>query len=224
MLFRVTVVEAAPHILPSEDDDIAADMAKSLKKRGISVLAGCMTQGLLARDGKAVLRLADGQEQVAAKALLAVGRRPNTQGLGCESAGCRLDGRGAIETDEFLEAASHVYAIGDVNGRVQLAHAGGFALDPETAVGPSPFAASPRRPPCRALSIAEIDQLTGQFVDAAGVLQPVEVEILPEGGGAEVEHPPPVVPEQVECAGDVSGRRARQQYEITVEGADALCR
>lgn len=50
---------------------------------------------------------------------------------------------------------------------LQLAHAGGFALDPETAVGPSPFAASPRRPPCRALSIAEIDQLTGQFVDAA---------------------------------------------------------
>ncbi len=50
---------------------------------------------------------------------------------------------------------------------LQLAHAGGFALDPETAVGSSPFAASPRRPPCRALSIAEIDQLTGQFVDAA---------------------------------------------------------
>lgn len=119
----VTVVEAAPHILPSEDDDIAADMAKSLKKRGITVLAGSMTQGLQARDGKAVLRLADGQERTAAKALLAVGRRPNTQGLGCESAGCRLDGRGAIETDDFLEAASHIYAIGDVNGRVQLAHA-----------------------------------------------------------------------------------------------------
>ena len=119
----VTVVEAAPHILPGEDDDIAADMAKSLKKRGITVLAGCMTQGLTARDGQAVLRLADGQERTAAKALLAVGRRPHTQGLGCETLGCRLDGRGAIETNEFLEAASHVYAIGDVNGRVQLAHA-----------------------------------------------------------------------------------------------------
>lgn len=119
----VTVVEAAPHILPGEDDDIAAEMAKSLKKRGITVLTGCMTQGLLARDGQAVLRLADGQERTAAKALLAVGRRPHTQGLGCETLGCRLDGRGAIVTNEFLEATSHVYAIGDVNGRVQLAHA-----------------------------------------------------------------------------------------------------
>ena len=50
---------------------------------------------------------------------------------------------------------------------LQLAHAGGFALDPETAVGPSPFQASPRRPACRALSVAEIDRLTGQFADAA---------------------------------------------------------
>lgn len=50
---------------------------------------------------------------------------------------------------------------------LQLAHAGGCSLDPETAAGPSPFASSPRRPPCRMLSIAEIDRLTGQFVDAA---------------------------------------------------------
>ncbi|HJA78277.1 NAD(P)/FAD-dependent oxidoreductase [uncultured Desulfovibrio sp.] len=119
----VTVVEAAPHILPGEDDDIAAEMAKALKKRGVTVLADCKTQALAARDGQAVLRLADGRELTAARALLAVGRRPLTQGLGCEHLGCRLDARGAVETDEFLEAASHVYAIGDVNGRVQLAHA-----------------------------------------------------------------------------------------------------
>lgn len=50
---------------------------------------------------------------------------------------------------------------------LQLAHAGGFALDPETAAGPSSFTASSRRPPCRELSIAEIDRLVGQFADAA---------------------------------------------------------
>lgn len=119
----VTVVEAAPHILPAEDDDIAAELTKALKKKGIKVLADCKTQALATSDGQAVLRLADGSELGAARALLAVGRRPHTQGLDCEQLGCRLDARGAIETDDFLEAAPHVHAVGDVNGRVQLAHA-----------------------------------------------------------------------------------------------------
>ncbi len=50
---------------------------------------------------------------------------------------------------------------------LQLAHAGGFALDPETAAGPSPFPASSRRPPCRSLSSGEIGQLVEQFAEAA---------------------------------------------------------
>lgn len=59
----------------------------------------------------------------AAKALVAVGRTPNSDGLGCEAAGCPLNRRGYVQTDEYLQAAPHVHAIGDINGRVLLAHA-----------------------------------------------------------------------------------------------------
>lgn len=120
---RITIVEAAPHILPSEDDDIAAEMARACKKKGQAVICGIRAASLESRDGQAVLMLEDGQVFTATRALMAVGRSPNTAGLNCENLGCSLDRRGAIVVDGYLQAAPHVYAVGDVNGRVQLAHA-----------------------------------------------------------------------------------------------------
>lgn len=120
---KITLVEAAPHIAPTEDDDIAAEMAKAQSKAGKTCLTGVKAKSLVTAQGQAVLTLEDGQTLTAAKALVAVGRLPNTDGLDCEKAGCRLNRRGFVETDENLQAAPHVYAIGDVNGRVLLAHA-----------------------------------------------------------------------------------------------------
>ncbi len=120
---RVTVVEAAPHIAPLEDRDIAEELRKLLKKAGIACFEGRPAASLVTKDGQAELTLADGTVLTAARALVAVGRRPNTEGLGCEEASCRLSRRGYVETDDHLEAAPHVYAVGDINGRVLLAHA-----------------------------------------------------------------------------------------------------
>lgn len=120
---KVTIVEAAPHIAPTEDADIAKEMERAQTKAGRTCIAGVMAKSLVTRDGQAELTLGDGRVLTASKALVAVGRTPNTAGLDCEKAGCTLKRRGFVEVNASLEAAEGVYAIGDVNGLTLLAHA-----------------------------------------------------------------------------------------------------
>lgn len=120
---KVTIVEAAPHIAPIEDADVAAELRRALQKNGITCHEGARAKDLRTFNGQAQLTLDDGTVITAAKALVAVGRTPNTGGLQAERLGCKLNKRGYVETDAFLEAAPNVYAVGDVNGRVLLAHA-----------------------------------------------------------------------------------------------------
>lgn len=119
----VTVVEAAPQLAPAEDADIAQELEKLLRKTGLTSCVGVRATSLTTRNGQAVLRLEDGRELIADKALVAVGRKPNTEGLGIEAAGGSLDRRGYIQTDDYLRAGPTLFAIGDVNGRTLLAHA-----------------------------------------------------------------------------------------------------
>ncbi|WP_298998070.1 FAD-dependent oxidoreductase [uncultured Desulfovibrio sp.] len=120
---KVTIVEAAPHIAPLEDTDIAAELRRALQKNGITCHEGARAKDLRTVDGQAQLTLEDGTVISAAKALVAVGRTPNTAGLNAQQWGCNLNKRGYVETNAFLEAAPNVYAVGDVNGLVLLAHA-----------------------------------------------------------------------------------------------------
>ena len=71
-----------------------------------------MAKSLVTRDGQAELTLGDGRVLTASKALVAVGRTPNTAGLDCEKAGCALKRRGFVDEDEHLLAAEGVYAVG----------------------------------------------------------------------------------------------------------------
>ena len=120
---KVDIVEAAPHIAPLEDADVAKELLRGLQKTGISCHEGARAKDLRTIDGQARLTLDDGTVITAAKALVAVGRTPNTKDLGAENLGCTLNRRGYVTTNECLEAAPNVYAVGDVNGRVLLAHA-----------------------------------------------------------------------------------------------------
>lgn len=120
---KITIVEAAPHLAPTEDADLGQEMAKLLGKTGITCIIGHKAASLATREGMAVLVLEDGRELTAAKALVAVGRTPNTDNLGAEQAGCTLSARGYITVDEHLMAAPKIYAIGDINGQTLLAHA-----------------------------------------------------------------------------------------------------
>lgn len=120
---KVTLVEAQERLAPTEDPEVGQLLARTFKRAGVELQLGKPVQSLQTVDGRAVLTLADGTTLKAALALVAVGRAPNTAGLGLETAGIALDAKGYVRTDEQLRAADGICAIGDCNGRILLAHA-----------------------------------------------------------------------------------------------------
>jgi dihydrolipoamide dehydrogenase len=119
----IHLVEAAPRIAPAEDEEIARTLHAMLKRKKWNIVTGRRVAGLENTGDAVVTRLDDGTEIRSAKALVAVGRKPNSAGLGLENAGVGTAGAGWIATDECLRAAPNIFAIGDVNGRTLLAHA-----------------------------------------------------------------------------------------------------
>ncbi|HET9710149.1 MAG TPA: FAD-dependent oxidoreductase, partial [Gemmatimonadales bacterium] len=124
----VTLIEALPRILPLEDAEASAELAKSYRKRGITVIAGAkVTKAAVAKD-KVVLDVeADGgkQQVEAAAVLMAAGRAVNTENIGLKECGIQLTDRGFIKVDQSLQTTAPGYfAIGDVAGPPMLAHKG----------------------------------------------------------------------------------------------------
>lgn len=122
----VTVVERSPRLLPREDDDVAAGIRAILEAEGIRIELGaeCLS---LARQGDHISVgaqcAADLPPIVGSHVLLAVGRRPNTDGLGLELAGVNTDDRGYINVDDQCRSsAAGVWALGDCNGRGAFTH------------------------------------------------------------------------------------------------------
>ncbi len=122
----VTVVERAPRLLPREDEDVSDAIRAVLQTEGVRFAMGseCIA---LARDGeRIVVGAACGPDQpniVGSHVLLAVGRRPNTDGLGLDVAGIRTDARGYITVDEQCRSSAEgVWAVGDCNGRGAFTH------------------------------------------------------------------------------------------------------
>jgi dihydrolipoamide dehydrogenase len=149
---EVTVVELLPTLVPLEDEDMGKALARSFTKRGIRVLTGMTVSAIAAgKEEGLVVSIAGGEGRpaetarvgegaptpggagvqgtrreediVADNVLMAVGRRPNTAGLDLERAWVTTDARGFIPVDDQLRTSvPHVYALGDVTGRVLLAH------------------------------------------------------------------------------------------------------
>lgn len=123
---RVTMLELLPQILPAEDEDAAAVVRTSMERRGIAVRTGVSVEGLEddPAANQAVLRLSGGGTVTAERVLVSVGRRPFTAGGDLGRAGIALDARGAVVVDDFLEtSAAGIHAVGDVTGKMPLAHA-----------------------------------------------------------------------------------------------------
>jgi dihydrolipoamide dehydrogenase len=120
----VTVVEAMPRLVPSEDPAISAALERAFRRRKIGMRTGSAVQSCQpGRDG-VIVTLEDNTELTADMALVAVGRGPVSDGLGYAEAGVRLD-RGLVTTDERLRTfVPGVYAIGDLVAGAQLAHRG----------------------------------------------------------------------------------------------------
>ncbi|HEY6475186.1 MAG TPA: dihydrolipoyl dehydrogenase [Polyangia bacterium] len=122
---KVTVVEALPNILPGNDPEIVQLVARKLKKLGVEVVTGAKAKSWSDKGGRAAVTIdVGGQDQAieADKVLVAVGRRPNSEGLGLEAIGVKIE-RGFVPVDPQLRTnVPGVYAIGDVAGQPMLAH------------------------------------------------------------------------------------------------------
>jgi len=125
---EVTLIEVLPRILPLEDSECSAALARSYKKRKITIMAGAKVKG--AKVGKSDVSLeieANGKTQslTVEKVLMAAGRGLNVEHIGLETAGVKLDDRGFVKVDANLRTtADGVYAIGDIAGPPMLAHKG----------------------------------------------------------------------------------------------------
>lgn len=123
----VTVLEGLPHLLPKEDAKVSGVVEKSFQKAGIKFKTGAMVERAEKADGKITLHVKTGQgtEQIPAeKVLVAIGVTPNSDNIGLESLGIKTT-RGAIDVNDYLQTnVPNVYAIGDVNMKLALAHVG----------------------------------------------------------------------------------------------------
>jgi dihydrolipoamide dehydrogenase len=124
----VTIVEMLPRLVPLEDEEISKELDKEFKKRGIKSLTGHKVESVEAtKSGVKVKVSAEGKETVleADQALVAIGFRPNSKGLGLEEVGVKISERGMVEINEKMQTnVPGIWAIGDVTGKLMLAHVG----------------------------------------------------------------------------------------------------
>ncbi|KPV58205.1 dihydrolipoamide dehydrogenase [Paenibacillus sp. A3] len=151
---QVTVVEFAPRLLPSEDEDVSRELERLLKKRGVSVRTGTkvLTESVRKHEGGVTLNVEHREEQAelsAEIALVCVGRQANVEGIGLENTDVKVEG-GFIRVNESMQTAElHIYAVGDCIGGLQLAHAAAHEglTAAEHAWGLQPHKVEPHRVP-----------------------------------------------------------------------------
>ena len=120
----VTIVEGLNHLVPNEDEAVSKGLERAFRKRGIDFKLGVRFSGVEQHANGVVVSLENGEKLEAALMLVAVGRGPNTAGLGYEENGIAMD-RGFVLTNERLQTSvPGVYAAGDIVPGLQLAHRG----------------------------------------------------------------------------------------------------
>lgn len=122
----VTVVEYADRIIPTEDKEISKEMQRLLKKKGIKIVtsAKVLPETLVKDNGVAISAEIKGSQKEfkAEKILVSVGRQANVEGIGLDNTEIQVE-KGSIVVNEYFQTKeSHIYAIGDVIGGLQLAH------------------------------------------------------------------------------------------------------
>ena len=124
----VTLVEMLPRVVPLEDEEVSKELEKEFKKRGIKTMTGHKVESVEATaNGVKVKVSAEGKETTLEgdQALVAIGFRPNSKGLGLEEVGVKISDRGFVDVNEKMQTSiPNIYAIGDVTGKLMLAHVG----------------------------------------------------------------------------------------------------
>ena len=120
---KVTIVEILPRILSTEDIEVSKVISKAFARKGINILTDTMVESVQKSGGKFICKIKGGSGMSFDKILVSVGRKPRTSGIGLEAAGVQLDRKGFIKVDDRLKTnVPGIYAVGDVNGGLQLAH------------------------------------------------------------------------------------------------------
>lgn len=123
---EVTVIEYADRIIPTEDKEISKEMLRLMKKKGVKVItsAKVLPETLQQGEGVTISAEVKGEQKEfrAEKLLVSVGRQANIEGIGLENTDIQVE-KGYIDTNDYFQTKeSHIYAIGDVIGGLQLAH------------------------------------------------------------------------------------------------------
>lgn len=122
---QVTVVQSSPHVLAREDPDVSEALEGALREEGMTLRLGARAVSVHRPGGGGVsVALDDGTQVSGSHLLVAAGRVPNTDDLGCREAGVTLDERGYVVVDDhYATSAEGVYAVGDCTGGPQFTHA-----------------------------------------------------------------------------------------------------
>jgi dihydrolipoamide dehydrogenase len=125
---EVTIVEMLPNLVPMEDEEVSKELDKAFKKKGIKVMTSHRVESISAKKGAVEVKVSnEGKEQIlkADQALVAIGVRPNSSELGLAELGVKISERGMVEIDDRMATnVPGIWAIGDVTGKLMLAHAG----------------------------------------------------------------------------------------------------
>jgi pyruvate/2-oxoglutarate dehydrogenase complex dihydrolipoamide dehydrogenase (E3) component len=124
---EVTIIQTGPRLMMIEDEDVSDEVAAILREDGITVLTSATPVRVESINGnrpRLTARVEDSERRIEGSHLLAaIGRIPNTEALNTQAADIRLDSRGFIEVDEYLETtAPGIYAMGDVKGGPAFTH------------------------------------------------------------------------------------------------------
>ena len=122
---QVTIVEMLPRLVPTEDEDISAQLERAFKRHRIDFLTGAGVTGVDTTGSGAVVTVdKDGSSQTLECdiVLVAIGVQPNVEDLGLETLGIATDRNGIIVDEKMATNVAGIYAIGDVNGKMPLAH------------------------------------------------------------------------------------------------------
>jgi dihydrolipoamide dehydrogenase len=122
---EVTVVEMLPRILPLEDEEVSKVVERAFRRRKVKMLTGTRVDGLDVADKKVQVRVTneDGEQVLEAeRALIAIGVQPNSANLGLEELGIQTEKEYITIDDQMQTSVPGIYAIGDVTGKLALAH------------------------------------------------------------------------------------------------------
>ena len=124
---KVTIIEFLDRALPNEDADVSKEITKQYKNYGVDILTSTKVESVVDNGSSVTVSYTgkDGQQSSieADKVLMSVGFAPNVEGFGLENTGVKLTERGAIDIDDHMRTnVEGIYAIGDVTGKMMLAH------------------------------------------------------------------------------------------------------